>query len=59
MGHPDDDDKTVYLEYHRDEVKWRDARIAELDEKLKDAMARIWVLESQLAQAKGLDIEID
>lgn len=34
MGHPDDDDKTVYLEYHNAEIRKRDARIAELEREL-------------------------
>lgn len=37
MGHPDDDDRTVYLEYHEAEIRERDALIAAYRERVKQA----------------------
>lgn len=48
MGFSDDDDKTVYLDYHRDEIAKRDQRIAELEHDLAKATT---FLEDALALA--------
>jgi len=53
MGHPDDDDKLVYLDYHNEEIGKLEKRAEELAGKLVDAKCKLLDAETLLEIAVG------